>query len=194
MKKKVYLLGFATALMLTVCGCAAVKKTELAPIPPAKVKGSLSIALTPAEDMAKDDLAFLKNTLRERFEGAGYDPVSVGQKPANAETAIDITVEKFELTTKNETGCLAVSGGCTYICPCMAPFFLFPRYFDMRAGLITRVTGSRGGRTLFSDRFEEAGESLTNVLDAGTEPMKNSLRKMAINNTVARIMGELNGM
>lgn len=190
--KKMYPLVLTFVLMLSAgCGGTA-KPTELAPIPPAKVKGPLSIALTPAEDMAKEDLAFIKNTLREEFEGAGYDPVSLGKKRGNSGTAIDITVEKFEFTQKNESGCVAVSGVCTSICPCVAPVLLFPRYFDVRADLITKVAAYRSGRLLFSDRFAEEGESPANVVDAGTEPMKNSLKKTAINNTVAKIMGELN--
>ncbi len=62
-----------------------------------------------------------------------------------------------------------MSGSCTYICPCMAPCFLFPRYFDVRADLMTQVSAYRSGRLLFSDRFSEEGRFPANVLDAGAE-------------------------
>jgi hypothetical protein len=190
--KKMNPLVFAIVLMLSAGGCSAAKKTEPVPIPPAKVKGPLSIVLTPPEDMAKEDVSFLKKTLSDQFGEAGYDPVSIGKKRGNAATELDITVEKYEQTRKSETGCILVSGGCTYLCPCVAPCFVLPRYFEVRVDLVTNVAAYRNGRLRFSDRFAEEGHTPANVLDAGTEPMKNSLRELAINNTVARIMGRMN--
>ncbi len=142
--------------------------------------------------MTTDDVSFLKNGLTDRLEQAGYDPVSLTKKRGVAETEFDIAVEKYEESGKNETGCFVASGSCAYLCPCVAPCFLFPRYFTVRFDLVTNVKAYRKGRLLFSGRFAEEGESPANVLDAGTEPMKKSLREVAINNTVARIMGAVN--
>ncbi len=186
--KKTYPLVFAVALMLAPgWGCSA-HKTGLIPIPPARDKGSLRVMITPLEDMTADDIKYLRETLTEYFEEAGYDPVKVGKKRENAGTELDITVEKYE-QTKSGTGCLVVSGGCTYICPCVAPCFLFPRYSTVRFNITTRVAAYRNGRPRFSEKFSEDGQASSNLVE-GTQPK--GLKEVAINNTVARIMGKMN--
>lgn len=181
-------LVFAVALMLVLgWGCAA-NKTELVPIPPAKDKGALRITLNPREDMTDDEIKNLKATLAEDFMEAGYDPVKVGKKRQNTGTELDITVEKYE-QTKSGTGCVVVSAGCTYICPCVAPCLLFPRYSTARFNITTKVAAYRNGRTRFSERFSEGGQASSSLVE-GTEPK--GLKEVAINNTVARIMGKMN--
>ncbi len=192
--KRAALLVFVVALGLSAgFGCSSAKKrTEPIPIPPAKAKGALDVVLTTSETLPKDDLTFLKNTFREDFEEAGYDPVSVGKKNGSGDTVVNIKVGKYETTSKNETGCVVASGACTYICLCAAPCFVIPRYFEVKVDLVADVSASRGNRLLFTERFQEESTSPANVVDSGAASMKNALRKTAVNNTVARIMQKLN--
>jgi hypothetical protein len=186
--KKTGTLVFMSALMLSLgWGCAA-NKTSVVSIPQARDKGPLSITITPREDMDDNDIKYLGDTLTGYFGEAGYDPVKIGKKRKNAGTELDITVERYE-QSKSGMGCIVVSGGCTYICPCVAPCFLFPRYSTTRFNITTRVEAYRDGRSRFSERFSEIGQASSSLVE-GTQPQ--GLKDVAINNTVARIMGRMN--
>ena len=186
--KKMKPLVYMVALVLSLgWGCAA-NKTELIPIPPSRDKGSLHIMLTPLEDMSPDDIKFLKKTLAEQFAEAGYDPVTIGKKREKAGTELGIKVEKYE-QTKSGTGCVVVSAGCTYICPCVAPCLLFPRYSTTKFNIVAKVEAHHNGRTRFSERFSEEGQSSSSLVE-GTEAK--GLKEVALNNTVAKIIGKMN--
>jgi hypothetical protein len=188
--KKVNPLVFAIALMISVCGCA--KKTEPVPIPPAQIKGPLHIALTPSEDMTKEDIVYLKNTFEEQFGEAGYDPVSVSKTRRNAENELDIQVDQYDRSRNSNAGCVLVSGICTSICWCMAPCLLFPNYVEDQFEFVINVTAYRKGRVLFADRIAEEGHSSANVVKSGTTQFKRELKELVINNSVAKIMGKMN--
>ncbi len=186
--KKVNPFVIGVMVMLALgSGCAA-NKTPSLTIPPAKDKGPLRIVVTPVDGMDEFDLNYVKDTITDDFGEAGYDPVKIVPSRGNTGAELDIKVEQYE-QTKDGTACYVVSGGCTYICPCMAPCLAFPRYSTVRFNFTTRVEAFRNGRSRFTERFSEASQVSASLVE-GNKSF--SVKEVAINNTVARIMNKMN--